>query len=618
MPSRRFLFFLAVLCLSVIGIALAEDFDEQSAPSWVIKKLGVDLDMRSMGRILADEMIEAGGVMALSPDAVGAIQGLPVESEVKLRGPNIQVNDPTFDTIQIFPGFRPFVHSTESETSISAHGPNIVATYNTSAGLHLSPAPSPPFPPGSLIVDRVNLSGFSVSNDGGRSWRSGFMPGAGPGAATFGDPSVAVDRHGNFFFSGLGTDTNGKFAIVANKSTDGGQTWSPAVVVQQDDGGDKEWIAVGRDPNEHKRDNVYVTWTSFQATGGQLRFGRSTDGGTTFTAKTIFAPAPDADPTHPQNFAVFTNPVVDGITGRLYIPFLQFSNSDQDFIRILISDDAGETFHFATFNIPGAPLPTLLPVTQSGELTECGATIVRPPGRPAFLSVNLRLTIHAGASTTIGTIPNFPFRRFISASRLVTQPAIAARGGMVFLAWSNSTSTTFGDPDGRSNILFTRSNDGGETWAAPVQANPDVPNDVHHVLPSLGIDRHPEHVHILYYTQHVDGTVDVDLANSEDDYGDSFPSELAARITSTPFTLAPTNIPLVTAAQPFATTNYDRQIASCYSLGEYLSVTSVNGKVSALWGDERNTVTQPINPLDPISGQKHSQQDVFFQKAKVE
>ena len=90
------------------------------------------------------------------------------------------------------------------------------------------------------------------------------------------------------------------------------------------------------------------------------------------------------------------------------------------------------------------------------------------------------------------------------------------------------------------------------------------------------------------------------------------------RVTSTSFALAPTNIPLPTATNPFATTNYDRQIQQCYDLGEYLSIRSANNTLFALWGDGRNTVKQPVNPLDPISGQTHPQEDVFFQTLKTQ
>jgi hypothetical protein len=131
---------------------------------------------------------------------------------------------------------------------------------------------------------------------------------------------VGVDRHGVFYFANLAADaTHG--TVQVNKSTDGGNTWSAAVVVQEDDASDKEWLAVGPDPSKKSRDNVYVTWTSFQAAACELRFGRSTDGGATFFARTIFVPTADPDPTHPQNCFTSSNPVVDQVTGTLYVPF---------------------------------------------------------------------------------------------------------------------------------------------------------------------------------------------------------------------------------------------------------------------------------------------------------
>jgi hypothetical protein len=164
---------------------------------------------------------------------------------------------------------------------------------------------------------------------------------------------VGVDRHGTFYFATLGADALNRPAVQVNKSTDGGNTWSAAVIVQQDNHSDKEWLAVGPDPATKSRDNFYVTWTSFQSAACELRFGRSTDSAATWTAKTILVPTADPDPTHPQNCVQFSNPVVDQITGTLYVPFLRLSNADQDFIQMMISDDAGETFRFATFNIPG-------------------------------------------------------------------------------------------------------------------------------------------------------------------------------------------------------------------------------------------------------------------------
>jgi hypothetical protein len=192
---------------------------------------------------------------------------------------------------------------------------------------------------------------------------------------------------------------------------------------------------------------------------------------------------------------------------------------------------------------------------------------------------------------------------------MTLQPAAAAHNGKVYLAWNNSTSLIFGDPAGKSNILFLRSEDGGKTWGKALQVNPNVPGDLHHVLPSLTLGEN-EGVSVSYYTQHGNGTVDLDVSSSDEGDG----SWATRRVTSTSFTLPPTNIPIPTVAQPYLTTNYDRQIAQCYALGEYQSITSANGQTYAAWGDMRNQIIEPVNALDPISGQKHSQEDVFFQQ----
>jgi hypothetical protein len=583
----------ALLLTVTLPVVLVTPVLAQDAPPLgFVNKLGIDVDVRSGGRILQDETPPSTVIL---PDSANAVGGGSTVPQIQLRSGNVQVNDPEFDYIQIFHGFRPFLHFTQSEVSLAAYNRSIVATYNNSAGLHLSPNPDGP----GLIVDKVQLSGFSVSNDGGQTWGTGFMPPAAGASQTFGDPSVGVDRHGVFYFATLGADALNRPAIQVNKSSDGGNTWSDAVIVQQDNGSDKEWLAVGPDPGTKSRDNVYVTWTSFQASACELRFGRSINGGATWTAKTIFVPTADPDPTHPQNCLTFSNPVVDQITGTLYVPFLRFSNADQDFIQMMISDDAGATFRFATFNIPEAPDSTVMPVTQPGEITECGGA-------------NFRLTIHDAANAGPG---RFGVPRYINASRMTLQPALAARNGTLYLAWSNSTSPSYGVGSG-SNILFVRSTDGGNAWSAPLQVNPTVGGDTQHVLPALAIDNDPNDVHITYYTQHSDYTIDLDMANSHDG-GNSFPGDRTVDVTSTSMNLPPTNIPL-SNAPAFAATNYDRQIAVCYALGEYPSVIAANGTVYAGWGDTRNLVTEPVNSLDPISGQIHPQEDVFFQQVKAQ
>src|SRR5262249_17471059 len=173
------------------------------------------------------------------------------------------------------------------------------------------------FPP--LVQTAWTISGYSTSHDGGKTWTSGFIPPAAGSTFTFGDPSLGVDQAGNFYYATLGDDGHNHLTIQVNKSTDGGSTFAAPKIVQVDNGGDKEWLAVGPNPADLTKDNEYVTWSSFQPMDGvQLRFGRSTDGGQTWTSKTIYAPGENPDPTFPTNAIQFSNPFVDPANGTLY------------------------------------------------------------------------------------------------------------------------------------------------------------------------------------------------------------------------------------------------------------------------------------------------------------
>ena len=178
-----FVWFIVLWCLGMSANRLAA----QGSLTSYVTKLGVDLDVRSGSRVLADDLSS----QVILPDGSEPVSGGSTVPQIQFRGGNVQVNDSTQDFVQIFPGFRPFVHATQSEVSTAAFGKNIVVTFNDSTGFHVSRNPGGP----GLIVDRVRLSSFAVSNDGGQTFNRGSMPPPTNGKQTFGDPSVGVGCH---------------------------------------------------------------------------------------------------------------------------------------------------------------------------------------------------------------------------------------------------------------------------------------------------------------------------------------------------------------------------------------------------------------------------------------
>jgi hypothetical protein len=527
------------------------------------------------------------GVAAAAPASIGSGPRAADNAD----GNDVQVNDPALDYIfapTVTPPTRPFEFATQSETSVASFGSNVVVAYNTSAGVKNQQV-------GNQIV-RVQtfLTGFSSSHDDGRTWTSGFAPPVPGKRVTSGDPAMAVDRVGNFYLAHL-DDVD----VIVSKSTDQGSSFAPAVIAAVDPGSDKEWIAVGPDPLDRSRDNVYVTWTSFTPANAprasELWLTMSKDGGQTWTKKQLFAPV-DGGPTGMSSFIQFSNPVVDLSSGRLYVPFLHFSNFDADFIKVLVSDDGGSSFSFLRFDVPGAPDPFGFPNVTPGIVNDCGTT----GGR--------RLVLHQGPNLGGGR-GGLP--RYRQATRLITQPSAAAAAGRLFIALNSSTSARLGDPNSRSEIRLLFSPNGGASWAPPRTVVPATDAEPQHVHPAVSIDREGRQFLIGYYAQQSDERLRVKLVRGEADDNSEIGVEDSVQLSTTDFDMTPSNIPVPTADNPFLTTNFDRIIRPCYNIGEYMSTLVTGDSVLAAWGDNRNPWTSP--PDSPAAG-VHAQPDVFYRR----
>ena len=118
-----------------------------------------------------------------------------------------------------------------------------------------------------------NISGFSFSSDLGKSWTDGGTIPLNPGGSNDGDPVIAVDKKGIFYYGQIGTEViannlegvisvstgiiNPNNTITMNQPQVIGRGQNPS---PNGSSQDKEWIAVGPDRNSPGDEALYVAW----------------------------------------------------------------------------------------------------------------------------------------------------------------------------------------------------------------------------------------------------------------------------------------------------------------------------------------------------------------------
>jgi hypothetical protein len=392
---------------------------------------------------------------------------------------------------------------------------------------------------------RYDASGIAyVTHDGGATWTNVPLPGVheefGGTYQAVGDPVVAWDPDGsavyytNITFNRTETAFHSGVAsgISISRSEDGGDTWETFFVVEDDDPSifhDKEWMAVA--PNG----DVYVAWARF-------RFGR---GGP---------------------FGYLESPIV-----------------------ISKSTDGGESW-------------TDPQVISAGPYTQFATPVVAPDGT-VYVSYELwqnpigraggrafvARSTDGGETWTnhfVGLINDLPNPLPGSAFRVASYPVLdVGDDGNLHMVWSNWQA-------GSADIVYTRSIDGGETWARPVKINQEsVKTDQFFQW----IDSSGDFVHVGFvdrqYTD--DAMLDHSYAVSTDG-GDTWSQ--TERVT--------------TASSASDASLFGLNCTGEF-IGDYTGITAVEDTARVLWMDGRPG-TQPTSP----SGDDDDQ-DAFFAEVEV-
>ena len=167
-------------------------------------------------------------------------------------------------------------HRTEVEPDTFAFGSTVVSAFQV----------------GRFFDGGASDIGFATSTNGGKSFTSGFLPGATPFSTPAGiyarvsDASVAYDAKGGvWLISFLGLFPNGntrEVDVLVSRSTDWGLTWSNPVVVNADgDSKDKNCTVCDNTASSPFYGNCYTEFDDSKLVD-QIEMSTSTDGGQTW------------------------------------------------------------------------------------------------------------------------------------------------------------------------------------------------------------------------------------------------------------------------------------------------------------------------------------------------
>jgi hypothetical protein len=344
--------------------------------------------------------------------------------------------------------------------------------------------------------------GVYVSQDRGTSFINSLLPGypgdtstAGETSPLFGvdtaasDPVMDWDDDGHLFLGGVAfnrtvtigsggkTQTNGVMYVstwlrdttsalgIAYQRTVVAGPGTPSVDFRGRVS-DKPSLKVDAWATSPHRGSVYAAWTLFPGAGqDEILFSRSVDHGVTFSRPTILSKrVPNAQG---STIAVASD-------GTVYVAWRQFASRAAgvtDAIVFVKSIDGGA--HFSD------------PATLRG-IIGYDRKDVSVSGVPAR---------DCGSGPAL-CLSGFTFHR----SDTLPQ-ATADRHGNVYVSWEEVTPLADnGDtyrPDGQSQVVVTRSNDGGATWIDPAKVDPQSVG--HQWWPKLAYDKATDTVLIAYY-----------------------------------------------------------------------------------------------------------------------
>ncbi len=403
--------------------------------------------------------------------------------------------------------------------------------------------------------------GIGRSTDGGLTWTDSLISVVNQvffGDSKQSDPTMTVDRLGNFYMSVLDWDAfgmSGGSYIAFYKSTDKGVSWTGPVVhlsvINTDVFEDKQFITTDRTAGAYDG-NLYCAWARFNAATGsgpnRMAFVRSIDGGASFEDTIIVAP--------PQTS---TGCGGNGISaGQFPIPVVT-SNGDVHVLWAGWSLDSG--------------------ITCTG-----------------FQAIKHVISTDGGQTFSAENIVSPVFGWMIASNGTNTYPQPATDADITGGPFDGSMYTAFtnigAEDNARSDVDFVVTTDNGASWSERIKINDDANSNLNESYHPWLIVNEEGVIIVIFYDTRFDAPnyflFDLVAAYSFDG-GETFTTN--HRISSV--SSSTSNLKTSAAYDPIEINKPESSTPVLSSsraglIGEYIGVTAFHDKINAVWTDSRD------------------------------
>ncbi len=317
-------------------------------------------------------------------------------------------------------------------------------------------------------------TGWAASNDGGTTWMHGFLPGttiyATPAGtyARVSDPTVVYDAaHNTWMASSLAIDATATgVAVIVNRSTNNGLTWTNPVVVStvaRSGFYDKDWIVCDNTSTSSSYGHCYEEW-DLASSNDQVLMSTSTDGGATWGT-------PKSPANKPSGLG--GQPLVQP-NGTVVVPFLAINGT----IAAFTSTNGGtswnasvkisnQTDHIAAGNFRTEALPSA-EIDKAGTIyvawqdcrfeTGCSANdiVLSTSTNGTTWSKTKRIPLDAVGSGVDHFIPGLGVDK--------TTQGTTAHLVLTYYYYSNANCTA---ATCQLFVAYASSTNGGKTWTTP-------------------------------------------------------------------------------------------------------------------------------------------------------